>query len=235
MPINQTTQALKKLLVALGDNPTQEDITQALEMLMLLTVKMQEDNDRKEKGDKGERGESIKGDVGERGKDGKSITGKRGAVGATGKTGADGKDADTTQIIKTVIEKVPPPDPLTPDETIDTINEPTDKLIKLERIEGLEEALRKKSQGVQAGGVISGRELFKDIDLSDQLDGSTKTFDIAVVWNIISVDLSSYPYGSLRKGTDYSFTPTSITFLDPIKANRQLKAGQRCILTVVTG
>ena len=193
------------------------------------------DNFKSEKGDVGEKGDSIKGEKGDRGEKGKSVTGKTGGVGATGKTGDDGKDADTTQIIKTVIEKVQLPDLLTPDETIDTINEPTDKLIKLERIEGLEEALRKKGQGVQAGGVISGRELFKDIDISSQLDGSTKTFDIAVVWNIISVDLSSYPYGSLRKGTDYSFTPTSITFLDPIKANRQLKAGQRCILTVVTG
>ncbi len=81
---------------------------------------------------------------------------------------------------------------------------------------------------------VIGRDVFKDIDLSSQLDGSTKTFNIMAVWNILNVSLSSYPYGALRKGIDYTWTPTSITFTDEIDASTQLSTGQKCILTVVT-
>lgn len=82
-------------------------------------------------------------------------------------------------------------------------------------------------------GSVAGRDIFKDIDLSSQLDGVTKTFNISAVWTIISVDLSSFPYGSLRKNVDYTWTPTTITFTDQIDASTQLSAGQSCILTVV--
>lgn len=108
-------------------------------------------------------------------------------------------------------------------------------------IKGLDEIekdiseLKKRPTGGGGGGGITGRDLFKDIDLSSQLDGITTTFNIPVVWNIISVDLSSFPYGSLRKGVDYTFTPTSITFTSQIDPATQLAAGQSCILTVVTG
>lgn len=82
-------------------------------------------------------------------------------------------------------------------------------------------------------GGITGRDLFKDIDISPQLDGVTKTFNLQAIWNIISVDLSSFPYGSLRKGIDYTYTPTSVTFTDQIDASTQLQTGQSCVLTVV--
>ena len=84
------------------------------------------------------------------------------------------------------------------------------------------------------GGGITGRDIIKDIDISAQLDGVTKTFNIAGVWNIISVNLSSFPYGSCRKNTDYTFTATTITFTSQIDAPTQLASGQSCVLTVVS-
>lgn len=84
------------------------------------------------------------------------------------------------------------------------------------------------------GGAIAGRDLFKDIDLSASLDGVTKTFNIPVVWNIISVHTSSFP-NALRKTVDFTYTPTSITFTSQIDAATTLAAGQTVVLTVVTG
>lgn len=80
---------------------------------------------------------------------------------------------------------------------------------------------------------IAGRDIIKDIDLSASLNGVTTTFPLQAIWNVISVNLSSYPYGSLRKGIDYTWTPTSITFTNTIDPTTQLSAGQQCILTVV--
>lgn len=127
---------------------------------------------------------------------------------------------------------IPKPFTPKPDLLIETINQDTDKKIKKERIEGWKE-LEQKAGRQGGGGAIAGRDLFKDIDLSDQLDGSTKTFQIQAIWNIVSVDLSSFPY-ALRKGVDYTYTPTSITFTDEINAATSLAEGQTCVLTVVT-
>jgi hypothetical protein len=108
-----------------------------------------------------------------------------------------------------------------------------------ERIDELEDKLKELANKkvttntvIQGGGIV-GRDIIKDIDLSAQLDGVTKTFNIQAIWNVVSVNLSSYPYGALRKGIDYTWTPTSITFTDEIDASTQLGEGQKCILTVV--
>lgn len=90
----------------------------------------------------------------------------------------------------------------------------------------------KSAPTVVQGGII-GRSLIRDVDLSSQLNGSTKTFNIEAVFSIITVDLSSFPH-ALRKNVDYSYTPTSITFSDEIDAAASLAAGQTCILTVVS-
>lgn len=151
--------------------------------------------------------------------------------------GKDGEDADEEKIIERLAKLIPDiPEPiklLTPNETIETINKAENK-IDIERVEGLDEVLRKKVQGVQSGGVVSGRELIKEIDISGDLDGSTKTFNIAVVWNIIMVHGSSFPY-ALRKDIDWTWTPTSITFTSEINASTSLASGQTVILMVVSG
>lgn len=157
------------------------------------------------------------------------------------KDGEPGKDADEEAVVEKVLSRIKLPEYKETvldngEQIVDKINDlPTDdedKKIDVSHIKGLKKFVQENQTKIIGGG-ITGRDLFKDIDLSSQLDGVTKTFNIQAVWNIISVSLTSYPYGALRKGVDYQWTPTSITFLDPIDAPTQLSAGQSCILTVV--
>ncbi len=189
-----------------------------------------------EKGDKGNDGESIVGPVGPRGPKGdKPIVGidfsqpKNGKDGESikGEKGEDGKDGS----------------PDTPEQIVEKINsiplDDEDNKIGIEHIEGWEKGLNKlinlhSQSNTNNGGGIIGRDIVQDIDLSSQLNGVTKTFNIPATWRIISVDLSSFPYGSCRKGTDYTYTPQTITFTSEIDAATQLASGQTCILTVVT-
>lgn len=111
-----------------------------------------------------------------------------------------------------------------------------DERLPKEAIKGIEdiekdiEMLKKRPVTQGQGGVVS-RDYFVDIDLSDQLDGFTKTFNIQAIRKILSVDLQSYPYGALRKGIDYTYTNTTIAFTDTIDASTQLAEGQVCVIT----
>ncbi len=160
------------------------------------------------------------------------------------KDGEPGNDADEVAITQAVSEKIEKDLPklgLSIRDGLELLprgenNEPDERLEK-EAIKGLDEELaviRKQIASIPNNGTlgVTGRDLFKDIDLSDQLDGVTKTFNIQAIYNIITVDLSSNPF-ALRKGIDYTYTPTSITFTSQIDAASSLAAGQTCILTVV--
>lgn len=110
-----------------------------------------------------------------------------------------------------------------------------DKLA-IEAIEGLRkelDALKRQRSTGGGGGAIIGRDIIKDYDLSPYLDGSTKTFNIPAVWNIISVDTSSFPH-ALRKTVDFQFTSQTITFTDEIDASTVLAQGQTVVLTIVS-
>ena len=129
--------------------------------------------------------------------------------------------------------------PVTGEEIVKKVNaldiEP-ELQIDIEHIKGwkdIKDRVDGISRMVSMGG-NSARDLFKDYDLSSQLNGVLKTFSIPATWNIISVNLSSFPYGSLRKNTDFTYTSTSITFTDEIDAATQLATGQSCVLTIVT-
>ncbi len=168
-----------------------------------------------------------KGDKGDSGKDGRNgldgddgKDGKDGMNGRDGKDGKDGKDGspDTPEQIKAKLQ---------------SIKEEENKL-EISAIRDLRKELDELKRRPVGGGIV-GRDIIKDIDISSQLNGVDKTFNIPAVWNIILVNLSSYPYGSLRKGTDYTWTPTTIIFGDSIDAATQLSSGQQCVLTVVTG
>lgn len=149
----------------------------------------------------------------------------------------------TTKLLKEEIEE--PEDFSEIEEMIESIREQIpakfDATEIEERISDLEDkieelAKRKPTTIIQGGnGGVMGRDLVKDIDLSSQLNGVTKTFNTQAIHNVVSVALSSYPYGALRKNIDYTWTPTSITFTDTIDAPTQLASGQACILTVVQG
>lgn len=125
----------------------------------------------------------------------------------------------------------------TPEETKKNLEslQGNDRL-HIDHIDGVEEKLEEIRESVTTNkgtnyGVM-GRDFFSDIDISDQLDGSTKTFNIPAVYNILEVSLSSYPH-ALRKSVDFTYTPTTITFTDEIDAATSLAAGQTCVLTVV--
>lgn len=144
--------------------------------------------------------------------------------------------------IKASIPTIPAIIPVTGEEIVRKVNElPTDNdefKIDKSHIKGIAELEAEikslKSRPVGSNASIAGRDIFQDIDLSSQLNGVTKTFNLPAVWNIISVNLSSFPFGALRKGVDFTYTPTSITFTSEIDAATQLSTGQSCILTVVT-
>lgn len=111
-----------------------------------------------------------------------------------------------------------------------------DERLDKKAIKGLEELENKLnkiiSEKAKPIGSVSGRDIFADLDISDQLDGVAKTFNIPAIYNIISVSLSSFP-NALRKGVDFTYTPTSITFTNEINASTSLATGQTCVLTVV--
>lgn len=190
-----------------------------------------------------------KGDTGDKGDPGKD--GKNGNDGMDGKSGKDGLTPDMDTIIfettKKVEEKLTP---LIPE--IEDIEKDLPKLgegirdslellqgdarLDVSAIKDLKEqfdtvtALANKPQTSMAS--IAGRDIFKTIDISAQLDGSTKTFQLSAVWVILSVSLSSFPY-ILRNGIDYTNDMTSITFSSQIDAPSSLAAGQTCVLTIV--
>lgn len=129
------------------------------------------------------------------------------------------------EALQRAIADIPPA--FNPTELAQSVERLRNEVEKVE--EGLAQ-LRKRPGGRGGGGM--NRAHITDIDLSSQLDGAQKTFDIPAVYNIITVALSSFP-NVLRKGVDFTYTPTSITFTDEINAAASLAAGQTCILTVV--
>lgn len=154
-------------------------------------------------------------------------------VGPPGPPGEPGKPADESLIIKTIENDLP---------VLGTAIRDSLELLQGEErldkkaIKGLEDwqkvVEKKAGERALTTGIV-GREMFKEIDLSSQLDGVTKTFNIQNVWRILTVDIDSYPYGAMQKTTDYTWTPTTITFGTSIDAATQLATGQKCILTVI--
>lgn len=155
----------------------------------------------------------------------------------------DGKDADEENIVEKVLARIPEPEiPEVEDETPESIRDLLEELIPKSEDEKLDprsikgwEELMKKIEGIASRPTTVanvGRDI-TDIDISSQLDGVTKTFNIPAVWKIVTVDLSSFP-NALRKNIDYTWTPTSITFTSEIEASTSLNTGQTCIITAVT-
>ena len=140
-----------------------------------------------------------------------------GAKGEPGEKGNDGSSDTPAQVKEKLLKE---------GLKIEDIKDLRKELDKLEKI-------RKSWFSPMVAGGLSAKEMIKDVDLSSQLDGVTKVFNIPAVWNIISVDLSSFPY-ALRKNVDYTYTQTTITFTDQVDAPSSLASGQTCVLTVVT-
>lgn len=189
----------------------------AIQGVSIVTLK----GDKGDKGDKGERGpKGDKGDsvTGPRGKKGdKGDTGPAGSDGSIGPAGADGSP-DLAEDIRNKLELLD-----------------GDERLKIEAIKDLREELDrlKKLIGggqtqVVGGGGVRGR--IKSYDLSSQLNGVLKTFNLPANWTVISVATSSFP-GALRPIIDYTYTPTSVTFTSQIDAATTLATGQTVIAT----
>lgn len=152
----------------------------------------------------------------------------------------DGEDADSKEIVKEVLNLIKLPEQK--EVILDGGEEIVNKLETLEgnvrldvsAIKGLQELLDKSLKGLKGtfgtgGGNV--REIWKEFDLSDQLDGSTKTFLLPAFYKIISVSASSSP-GALRPTIDYTFDSSdmSITFTDQIGAASTLATGQTLLI-----
>ena len=121
-----------------------------------------------------------------------------------------------------------------PDQSIPRLKEGIRDLRK--RVRDIEKSIKKLVKGVEGirmqgnvqyvGTGGTGRAI-RAFDLNDYgpLDGSTKTFNIPAVYRIISVHSSSSPHAFVEN-TDYTWTPTSITFTSEVDAGSTLAAGQ---------
>jgi len=159
----------------------------------------------------------------------------------------DGKTPDDEKLvslIKPIVDSIEIPIPEieipehpSPEEHRDALEAlQGDNRLDKSAIKGLEDLFEKvdKFASRPSGtGAVGARDLVVEIDISDQLDGSTKTFNTPATWKILTVDLSSFPH-ALRKTVDYTYTPTSITFTSEIDAGTSLATGQTCIITAVS-
>ena len=228
--LNELEEANDSLKVLTQDTGTQKVV---LEDVELITIKGEqgiqgEQGIAGEKGDVGPKGETGK--TGERGADGKDSTvagpkgeqGEQGEMGLPGTDGVDGKDGKDGS-------------PDTGKEIVDKINELPieDELqIGVEHIRGLIKELkdlRKLASTQTFVGGSGGKGHIKPYDISSQLNGVLKTFNLPANWTVISVVSTSFP-NAFRPVIDYTFTPTTITFTSEITASSTLASGQSVIV-----
>lgn len=106
-----------------------------------------------------------------------------------------------------------------------------DDRLDADAIKGLRKAIQKFGARPTLPAVGVGHKSTY-IDISDQLDGEKKTFNISAVWKIISVHFTSAPWIA-RPTVDYTHDTQSITFTDEIDAATTLKGGQTVLLNVI--
>lgn len=139
----------------------------------------------------------------------------------------DGIDADEDAIVKRIEERYPKVARHLRD-ILETLEE--GEKLSISAIENLREeldALKRRSSG--GTSVTRGKEV-KIYDLSDQLDGVTKTFNLPAFYRVFDVKLWSAP--ALRPTTDYTTNGSDfrLTFTDEIPADTLLAAGQTCLV-----
>lgn len=140
---------------------------------------------------------------GENGKDG---------VGKDGKDGKDGNILSPSEILDKLLSL--------PEKELAKLL----KIPKIEDIEGVDRLIHNTKKGIDQRWRGSG-DVVHLFDLSSQLDGITKTFTIPSHRKITLVLSSSTPF-FFRPTTDYTETPTIITFAAGIDAPSMLAFGQ---------
>lgn len=142
----------------------------------------------------------------------------------------DGEDADPEAVAEMVIAKLFPK--VVTKEDFQTLQDLLEKLLDME-----EEIKKLKARPASVSvlpSAPSGRSIFKEVDISDSLDGVTKTFSIGAFYRVLTIDLSSFP-NTLRKTVDYTYDGNAgtVTFTSQIDAASTLAAGQTCIINLI--
>lgn len=146
------------------------------------------------------------------GKDGKN--GKDG-VGIDGSDGRDGKDAEPVDETKILAQ-------------ITTLRDELEA-----RLAEFEKSIKDVSDKSSRPIFGPGKTKILLIDLSSQLDGSTKTFFLGTHYGIVSVDGSSAPFGAFRPIIDYTESGKNIVFTANVDAPSALPSGQSLIVKVL--
>jgi len=141
-------------------------------------------------------------------KDGKD--GINGQDGADGADGQDGRDADETSLLA----------------QISALRDEFEA--RLGEFETKSNASAKNGVPVVYG---PGKTKLIVLDLSAQLDGTTKTFQLGTNFGIVNVSSSSAPFGAFRPVIDYNAIGKTIVFTAGIDAPSMLAAGQSLIIT----
>lgn len=220
----EALQTIEKLYDMVNSRKAAEDFARTLKMALQLLERMKQDVDAKleavkdgtpgRDGRDGKDGKSIQGPKGEKGEKGDRGEPGQSIVGPAGKDGKDGSP-DMAEDIRNKLELLE-----------------GDERLSIEAIRDLREELDKLDKRIKSTGgtvIAHARGAVKAYDLSSQLDGSTKTFNMPTMWRVISVHLSSTP-NVLRPTVDYTWTPNTVTFTDQIDAPSSLEAGQTCII-----
>lgn len=147
----------------------------------------------------------------------------------------ENKELDFEPIIEETLSRIKPE---TPEQTANRLNT-KEEIIEQETIKGLvkrlddlEEKL-KKARGTTniIGGATGGGHTAKVHDLSDSLNGVTKTFSLPAFWRVLSVYSTSTPV-IFRPTVDYTVDGSTmqITFTDQISESTTLSAGQTLLV-----
>ena len=121
--------------------------------------------------------------------------------------------------------------PDTGEEVIDKINADKTMLIKMNKIEGMDEiekGIRVNRANTNEMMAFSGSTVLT-ADISDQLDGVLKTFTLPSNARVLLVLSSSTP-NIMRPTVDYTATASAITFTAEISASTTLATGQSVII-----
>lgn len=139
------------------------------------------------------------------------------------------------KVIETVIKEHKKEE--TSEETANRLNT-KEEIIEQETIVGLvkrlkkiEDDLKKKSTTTIIGGATGGGHIAKIHDLSNSLDGVTKTFSLPAFWRVLSVYSTSSPV-IFRPIIDYTTDASAmtITFTSEINAQSTLSSGQTLLI-----
>lgn len=141
----------------------------------------------------------------------------------------NGKDSDPQEVAGIVLKQI------TPGMTEEEKQRLEELADDVEAFRKLAEEMKRSRSTIPAVTPVGGRNLVRTVDISDQLDGSTKTFNIGAFHSIQQVVSSSFPH-ALRATIDYTWDANAgtITFTDEIDASTVLGEGQTVRILTIT-